>query len=204
MDRAGLGNYCRDKRNGLEQQQQEGGGSAGTALASRRGAAPGSPPGNGGCCSQTLPGAGRMEGEGDGRAEGLGEPREEPPEEPQEERLARGAVRALAVPPERWRRWADGAAGPALRGFVRGTAGPALLAWRGPAGELGLSPGPPPPPPSATKALFFLRQPGAGGGPAELLCGDVPAEPLPHFAALVEEVSGEKAALGSVKHKETS
>uniref|UniRef100_A0A8C5TKR5 Dynein axonemal heavy chain 17 n=1 Tax=Malurus cyaneus samueli TaxID=2593467 RepID=A0A8C5TKR5_9PASS len=43
-----------------------------------------------------------------------------------------------------------------------------------------------PPPPSATKALFFLRPPGAG--PAELLCGDLPAEPLPHFAALVEEV----------------
>uniref|UniRef100_A0A8C5TMB1 Dynein axonemal heavy chain 17 n=1 Tax=Malurus cyaneus samueli TaxID=2593467 RepID=A0A8C5TMB1_9PASS len=40
-----------------------------------------------------------------------------------------------------------------------------------------------PPPPSATKALFFLRPPGAG--PAELLCGDLPAEPLPHFAALV-------------------
>uniref|UniRef100_A0A8C5TQE7 Dynein heavy chain tail domain-containing protein n=1 Tax=Malurus cyaneus samueli TaxID=2593467 RepID=A0A8C5TQE7_9PASS len=38
----------------------------------------------------------------------------------------------------------------------------------------------------ATKALFFLRPPGAG--PAELLCGDLPAEPLPHFAALVEEV----------------
>ncbi|XP_038013499.1 dynein heavy chain 9, axonemal-like [Motacilla alba alba] len=118
---------------------------------------------------------------------------EEPPEEPPEERrgaarLARGAVRALAVAPERWRRWAGGAAGPALRGFVRGSAGPVLLAWRSPAGELGLRAGPPPPPPSAAKALFFLRPPGAGAGPAELLCGDLPAEPLPHFAALVEEV----------------
>lgn len=188
----GAAERCRAERNGLEQQQQqEGGGSAGTAPASRRdtGAAPGSPPGNGGCCSQTLAGAGRMECEGDP----VPELREEPPEEPWEERgaarLARGAARALAVPLERWRRWAAGAAEPALRDFVRGAAGPALLAWRGPAGELGLRPGPPPPPPSAAKALFFLRQPGAGAGPAELLCGDLPAEPLPHFTALVEEVS---------------
>ncbi|XP_014742318.1 PREDICTED: dynein heavy chain 9, axonemal [Sturnus vulgaris] len=88
--------------------------------------------------------------------EGLEEPREDVPEEPCAERLARGAARALAVPPERWRRWAGGAAGPALRG--------------------------------ATKALFFLRPPGARPGPAELLCGDLPAEPLPHFAVLLEEV----------------
>ncbi|KGL87447.1 Dynein heavy chain 9, axonemal, partial [Charadrius vociferus] len=36
------------------------------------------------------------------------------------------------------------------------------------------------------KALFFLRPPGAG--PEELLCGDLPADALRHFAALVEEV----------------
>ncbi|XP_054702769.1 dynein axonemal heavy chain 9 isoform X1 [Grus americana] len=48
--------------------------------------------------------------------------------------------------------------------------------------------GPPPPPPAAArpKALFFLRAPGAG--PEELLCGDLPADALRHFAALVEEV----------------
>ncbi|KAJ7420209.1 hypothetical protein BTVI_22374 [Pitangus sulphuratus] len=109
----------------------------------------------------------------------------EPPEapEPVSERLCRGAVRALAVPAER----CAGAAR-ALRGFVRGAAGPALLAWRGPGGELGLRPGPPPPPPGASKAVFFLRPPGAGPGPAELLCGDLPADPLAHFAALLEEV----------------
>ncbi|XP_050175592.1 dynein axonemal heavy chain 9-like [Myiozetetes cayanensis] len=38
------------------------------------------------------------------------------------------------------------------------------------------------------KAVFFLRPPGAGPGPAELLCGDLPADPLAHFAALLEEV----------------
>uniref|UniRef100_A0A674GW33 Uncharacterized protein n=1 Tax=Taeniopygia guttata TaxID=59729 RepID=A0A674GW33_TAEGU len=108
--------------------------------------------------------------------------REEPPEERGAARLARLAERALALPAGR------GLAGPALREFVRGAAGPALLAWRGPAGQLELSPGPPPPPPGVPKALFFLRPPAAGPGPAELLCGDLPAEPLPHFAALVEEV----------------
>ncbi|XP_074463654.1 dynein axonemal heavy chain 9 isoform X3 [Larus michahellis] len=47
--------------------------------------------------------------------------------------------------------------------------------------------GPPPPPAAARpKALFFLRSPGAG--PADLLCGDLPADALRHFAALVEEV----------------
>ncbi|OWK51882.1 Dynein heavy chain 9, axonemal, partial [Lonchura striata] len=131
-----------------------------------------------------------MEAEGDPGMAGL-EPRAEPPrEEPPEERLARLAARALALPAGR------GAAGPALRGFVRGAAGPALLAWRGPAGRLELSPGPPPPPPGAGKALFFLRPPAAGPGAAELLCGDLPAEPLPHFAALVEQVRG-KAAPGA-------
>ncbi|XP_027763088.1 dynein heavy chain 9, axonemal-like [Empidonax traillii] len=109
----------------------------------------------------------------------------EPPEapEPVSERLCRGAARALAVSPERF-----AGAARALRGFVRGAAGPVLLAWRGPGGELGLRPGPPPPPPASSKAIFFLRPPGADPGPAELLCGDLPADPLAHFAALLEEV----------------
>ncbi|XP_071672596.1 dynein axonemal heavy chain 9 isoform X7 [Patagioenas fasciata] len=105
---------------------------------------------------------------------------------PGAERLCRCAARGLGVPAERWERWAGGeAAGPLLRSFLAGTAGPALLLWRGPAGELEL--GPPPLPPAARrKALFFLRAPGAG--PGELLCGDLPADALRHFAALVEEV----------------
>ncbi|XP_064531689.1 dynein axonemal heavy chain 9 isoform X4 [Pseudopipra pipra] len=112
---------------------------------------------------------------------GAGGPQPLEPLEPVCERLWRGAVRALAVRAER-----GAGAARALRGFVRGAAGPALLAWRGPGGELGLRPGPPPPPPAASKAVFFLRPPGAG--PAELLCGDLPADPLAHFAALLEEV----------------
>nr|XP_054501355.1 dynein axonemal heavy chain 9-like [Agelaius phoeniceus] len=134
-------------------------------------------------------GPGSRQGSPEDAPEGSPEdaPEDAPEGAPAEARLARCAARALALPPERCRRWAGGAAGPALRGFVRGAAGPALLAWRGPGAELGLCPGPPPPPPSATKALFFLRPPAAG--PAEpLLCGDLPAEPLPHFAALVEEL----------------
>ncbi|XP_065503599.1 dynein axonemal heavy chain 9 [Caloenas nicobarica] len=101
-------------------------------------------------------------------------------------RLCRSAARALGVPAERWERWAGGAAGPLLRSFLAGAAGPALLLWRGPAGELEL--GPPPPPPAAArhKGLFFLRAPGAG--PGELLCGDLPGDALRHFAAFVEEV----------------
>lgn len=141
-----------------------------------------------------------MEAEGDPGLAGPGSPEDAQDDAqddaPEEARLARCAARALALPPERCRRWDPG---PALRGFVRGSAGPALLAWRGPGGELGLCPGPPPPPPGAAKALFFLRPPAAGPGPAELLCGDLPAEPLPHFAALVEEVRRGEMVLGSVE-----
>ncbi|XP_064890574.1 dynein axonemal heavy chain 9 isoform X4 [Columba livia] len=101
-------------------------------------------------------------------------------------RLCRCAARGLGVPAERWERWAGGeAAGPLLRRFLAGAAGSALLLWRGPAGELELGP-PPPPPAGRRKGLFFLRAPGAG--PGELLCGDLPADALRHFAALVEEV----------------
>lgn len=95
------------------------------------------------------------------------------------ERLGRSAARGLGLTAGR------GAAGPLLRAFLAGAAGPVLLAWRGPGGELEL--GPPPPPAAARpKAVFFLRAPGAG--PGELLCGDLPADALRHFAALVEEV----------------
>ncbi|XP_061318003.1 dynein axonemal heavy chain 9-like [Pezoporus flaviventris] len=104
------------------------------------------------------------------------EPVPEPAPDPAVSRLERCAALALGPGP------GLGAAAPALRSFLSGTAGPALLAWRGPGGELEL--GPPPPPSARRKALFFLRPP----GPGPLLCGDLPAEPLPHFAALVEEV----------------
>ncbi|XP_064323504.1 dynein axonemal heavy chain 9 [Phalacrocorax carbo] len=102
-------------------------------------------------------------------------------------RLGRSAARALGVPAGHWERWERWAAGPPLRDFLAGAAGRALLAWRGPAGEPVL--GPLPPPAAARpKAVFFLRPPGAGAGPGELLCGDLPADALRHFAALVEEV----------------
>lgn len=148
------------------------------------------PPGNCGSSPQTAVGAGGMEEEEAAAAE----PEADPAAAAAAQRLCRCAARGLGVPPERWERWAGGgAAGPALREFVRGAAGPALLAWRGPSGELAL--GPPPPPPAARpKALFFLRAPGAGPGPAELLCGDLPADALRHFASLVEEVSKARAA----------
>ncbi|XP_072737632.1 dynein axonemal heavy chain 9-like [Ciconia boyciana] len=108
----------------------------------------------------------------------------EPEPQPGAERLGRCAARGLGVPAERWA--GGGAAGPLLRDFLAGAAGPALLAWRGPAGELALGPPPPPPAAARSKVLFFLRPPGAG--PGELLCGDLPADALQHFAALVEEV----------------
>ncbi|XP_068007847.1 dynein axonemal heavy chain 9-like [Melanerpes formicivorus] len=96
--------------------------------------------------------------------------------DPGAERLRRAAERSLGLAA------GQGAAGPALGGLVAGTAGPVLLAWRGTDGRLAL--GPPPPPPGRRKALFFLR----GPGPGEPLCGDLPEDLLPHFAALVEEV----------------
>ncbi|KAM9371423.1 dynein axonemal heavy chain 9-like [Phaethornis superciliosus] len=104
---------------------------------------------------------------------------EEPEPDPGAERLWRMAARGLGVPAGR------GPAGPLLREFLRGKAAPALFAWRGPAGVLELGPGPPPPA-AHPKALFFLRPPGAV--PGELLCGDLPADVLGHFATLVEEV----------------
>uniref|UniRef100_A0A8C3PRY4 Dynein axonemal heavy chain 9 n=1 Tax=Calidris pygmaea TaxID=425635 RepID=A0A8C3PRY4_9CHAR len=112
--------------------------------------------------------------------------KEEEEEEAAAGRLWGCAARGLGLPAGR-----GAAAGrPLLRQFLRGTAGRALLAWRGPAGEMAL--GPPPPPAAAAaarhKALFFLRPPGARPGPGELLCGDLPADALQHFAALVEEV----------------
>ncbi|XP_055561364.1 CDK5 and ABL1 enzyme substrate 2-like [Falco cherrug] len=100
------------------------------------------------------------------------------------ERLVRCVARALGVPRQR------GAAARALRPFLRGAEGPALLAWRGPGGDLVLGP-PPPPAAPRPRALFFLRGPGAGPGEllcGDLLCGDLPADALGHFAALVEEV----------------
>uniref|UniRef100_A0A8C6JKW0 Dynein axonemal heavy chain 17 n=1 Tax=Melopsittacus undulatus TaxID=13146 RepID=A0A8C6JKW0_MELUD len=100
--------------------------------------------------------------------------------DPAVRRLERCAALALGPGPG-----LGAAAAPLLRSFLSGAGGSALLAWRGPGGELELELGPPPPPPSARhKAIFFLRPP----GPGALLCGDLPAEPLPHFAALVEEV----------------
>uniref|UniRef100_A0A8C3KG70 Dynein axonemal heavy chain 9 n=1 Tax=Calidris pygmaea TaxID=425635 RepID=A0A8C3KG70_9CHAR len=109
--------------------------------------------------------------------------KEEEEEEAAAGRLWGCAARGLGLPAGR-----GAAAGrPLLRQFLRGTAGRALLAWRGPAGEMAL--GPPPPPAAAAaarhKALFFLRPPGARPGPGELLCGDLPADALQHFAALV-------------------
>ncbi|XP_064007907.1 dynein axonemal heavy chain 9-like [Pogoniulus pusillus] len=103
----------------------------------------------------------------------------EPGPEAGAERVLRAAARGLGLAAGR------GAAGAALQGFLRGAA-PALLAWRGPDGHLALGP---PPPPARRKALFFLR----GPGPGEPLCGDLPADILPHFAALLEEVSSGQA-----------
>ncbi|KAM6050968.1 dynein axonemal heavy chain 9-like [Chlamydotis macqueenii] len=144
------------------------------------GAAPGDPPGNGGSSPQTPAVAGRM-----AEQEAAAEP--DPHPDGRAARLGGCAARGLGVPVERWERWAGGgAAGPLLRSFLAGTAGPVLLAWRGPGGELGLGPPPPPPASARPKALFFLRSPGAG--PGELLCGDLPADALRHFAALLEEV----------------
>ncbi|XP_062448100.1 dynein axonemal heavy chain 9 [Rhea pennata] len=105
--------------------------------------------------------------------------------DPRARLLGRCVVRGLRVPAERWERCAGSAeAAPLLRAFLAGAAGPALLAWRGPAGQLALGPPPPPPAAARPKALCFLRRPGAG----ELLCGDLPADALQHLAALVEEV----------------
>uniref|UniRef100_A0A8C8RQR7 Dynein heavy chain tail domain-containing protein n=1 Tax=Pelusios castaneus TaxID=367368 RepID=A0A8C8RQR7_9SAUR len=127
--------------------------------------------------------------------EGTEFPAEEAPaSDPRARLLGARAVRSLRVTPERWERCAGSPeARPLLRGFLEGGAGqpPLLVVTLSPAGQLALSPRLPAGP-GRCKVLFFLR--GAPGplsappGPGELLCGDLPACPLEHFAALVEEI----------------
>uniref|UniRef100_A0A7M4EWH0 Dynein axonemal heavy chain 9 n=1 Tax=Crocodylus porosus TaxID=8502 RepID=A0A7M4EWH0_CROPO len=103
-----------------------------------------------------------------------------------------GVTRSLRLKPERWERCASSPeAEPLLRGFLDRAEPPLLLVWPGPAGQLALSSRLPSGAGHA-KALFFLRTgPGplsAPPAPGQLLCGDLPAAPLEHCAALLEEV----------------
>uniref|UniRef100_A0A8B9CMQ0 Dynein axonemal heavy chain 9 n=1 Tax=Anser brachyrhynchus TaxID=132585 RepID=A0A8B9CMQ0_9AVES len=118
----------------------------------------------------------RMEGAEEG-PEGA----EEEAPDPRARWLLRCAARGLRGPAERWER---GAGRAELRAFLAGAAGPALLAWPGPGGQLLLGPPPAPPAAGRPKALFFLRRP----GPGALLAGDLPADALQHLAALLREV----------------
>lgn len=106
---------------------------------------------------------------------------EEEAPDPRARWLLRCAARGLRGPAERWER---GLCRAELRAFLAGAAGPALLAWPGPGGQLLLGPPPAPPAAGRPKALFFLRRP----GPGALLCGDLPADALQHLAALLHEV----------------
>lgn len=106
---------------------------------------------------------------------------EEEAPDPRARWLLRCAARGLRGPAERWER---GLGRAELRAFLAGAAGPALLAWPGPGGQLLLGPPPAPPAAGRPKALFFLRHP----GPGALLCGDLPADALQHLAALLHEV----------------
>ena len=118
------------------------------------------------------------------RMEGAELPADEAPD-PRVQRLLRRAARGLRLPAGSGAGGGEAAA--ELWAFAAGAAGRALLAWRGPAGRLALGPPPPPAAAARPKALFFLRPP----GPGEPLCGDLPADALQHFAALVEEVRRE-------------
>lgn len=106
---------------------------------------------------------------------------EEEAPDPRARWLLRCAARGLRGPAERWER---GLCRAELRAFLAGAAGPALLAWPGPGGQLLLGPPRAPPAAGRPKALFFLRRP----GPGALLCGDLPADALQHLAALLHEV----------------
>ncbi|KAM8815016.1 dynein axonemal heavy chain 9 [Rhynchonycteris naso] len=98
-----------------------------------------------------------------------------------------------------WERCAGAAEeGRLLRAFLGGEAAegprPPLLVRPGPGGlalRSGLDPGPECGPPRA-KELFFLRTgpdpPGPGSLRGAVLCGDLPAAPLEHLAALLSEV----------------
>lgn len=114
-------------------------------------------------------------------AEEVPEGAEEEAPDPRARWLLRCAARGLRGPAERWER---GLCRAELRAFLAGAAGPALLAWPGPGGQLLLGPPPAPPAAGRPKALFFLRRP----GPGALLCGDLPADALQHLAALLHEV----------------
>uniref|UniRef100_A0A8B9CLP9 Dynein axonemal heavy chain 9 n=1 Tax=Anser brachyrhynchus TaxID=132585 RepID=A0A8B9CLP9_9AVES len=116
----------------------------------------------------------------EGAEEGPEGAEEEAPD-PRARWLLRCAARGLRGPAERWER---GAGRAELRAFLAGAAGPALLAWPGPGGQLLLGPPPAPPAAGRPKALFFLRRP----GPGALLAGDLPADALQHLAALLREV----------------
>lgn len=122
--------------------------------------------------------------------EGAELPTEEAPD-PRVLRLLRRAARGLRLPADSVAAGDEAAA--ELRAFAAGAAGRALLAWRGPAGRLALGPPPPPAAAARPKALFFLQPP----GPGEPLCGDLPADALQHFAALVEEVRRRAGRLGA-------
>lgn len=165
---------------GAETETRRAGRSAGTARPCAVPRRPDSSPGQ----PRLLPANSR-------RMEGAEPPAEEVPD-PRVQRLLRCAARALRLPAGRGAGGGDDAAAAELRAFAAGAAGRALLAWRDPAGRLALGPPPPPAAAARPKALFFLRPP----GPGEPLCGDLPADALQHFAALVEEVRQESGAPG--------
>ncbi|XP_027547622.1 dynein heavy chain 9, axonemal [Neopelma chrysocephalum] len=151
--------------NGPEEEQERGGWDR-PRFPAGHGSAPGSRPGNGGS-SRKHCGAGGMDAAEPGGERGAVGPE---PLEPSEDPGAGGPEPSEPLePPDPLepvceRLWRGAARALSVRA-ERGAG--AARALRG-------------------KAVFFLRPPGAG--PAELLCGDLPADPLAHFAALLEEV----------------
>ncbi|XP_045020774.1 dynein axonemal heavy chain 9 isoform X3 [Bubalus bubalis] len=123
----------------------------------------------------------------------------EPGADPRLRLLGAYVARSLRPPAGAWERCAGSAdAGQLLHAFLgQGAAEgprPLLVVRPGPGGlavRMGLDAGPEAGPPRA-KGLFFLRTrpepPGPGSLRGAVLCGDLPAAPLEHLAALFSEV----------------
>lgn len=123
----------------------------------------------------------------------------EPGADPRLRLLGAYVARSLRPPAGAWERCAGSAdAGQLLHAFLgQGAAEgprPLLVVRPGPGGlavRLGLDAGPEAGPPRA-KGLFFLRTspepPGSRSLRGAVLCGDLPAAPLEHLAALFSEV----------------